>query len=42
MMMISGKATAIEWRDEDFINKTHKRILMNQQVQRPNYHHAAK
>ena len=39
---ILAKNTAIEWNDEDFINMTHKGLLMNPHVQRPNYHDASK
>ena len=39
---VSGKITAIKWKDKDVINHTHKGLLLNPQVQRPNYYHAAK
>ena len=39
---VSGKITAIEWKDEDVMNDTHKGLLLNPQVQRPIYCHAAK
>ena len=42
MMTVSGKGTAIKWRDEGVKHDTHKELLLTPQVQKPNYYHAAK
>ena len=42
MRTVSGKVTAIEQKDKDDTNGTQKGPLLNPQVQRSNYYHAAK
>ena len=39
---VDGEILAIDSWDEGHINDTPKRLLLDQQVKRPNYYHAAK